>query len=68
MKARDLRELTETELKARIKEWRDELFRLRFKTKSSESRDTSILKKLKRNIAKAMTVLSEQKTVREDKQ
>ncbi len=71
MKAKELRQLIATELSARIKEWRDELFRLRFKTKSSESRDTSMLKKLKRDIARALTLITEQsmntKSLIEDK-
>jgi large subunit ribosomal protein L29 len=59
MKARDLRQLSKDELAGKIRQWRDELFRSRFKTQSAETRDTSVLKKLRREIARANTVFTE---------
>lgn len=59
MDAQELRQLGSAELKSKIGEWRDELFRAKFKGQSSESKDTSVFKKLRRNIARGETILRE---------
>lgn len=59
MEVSELRTLNADELKGKVKGWRDELFRTRFKVQSSEARDTSTVKKLRREIARALTVLTE---------
>ena len=59
MEVSELRTLSAEELKGKVKNWRDELFRTRFKVQSSETRDTSTVKKLRREIARALTVLTE---------
>jgi large subunit ribosomal protein L29 len=59
MEAQELRQMTLDELKTRVQGWRDELFRAKFKTQSSEARDTSVLRKLRRDIARALTILSQ---------
>ena len=68
MKIQDIRGLGIEELNGKIRQLKDERFRNRFKAQSSESRDTSVSKKLRRNIARFKTVLSEkQKAVGADK-
>ena len=59
MEAAELKNFSVEELKSRIRQWRDELFRSKFKSESSEAKDTSIFKKLRRDIARANTVLTE---------
>jgi large subunit ribosomal protein L29 len=59
MEAAELRQFTADELKGRIKQWQDELFRARFKGQTSEAKDTSVVKKLRHDIARANTVLVE---------
>ena len=59
MDATELRQFTVKELNTRIHQWRDELFRAKFKAKSTDTKDTSIFKKLRRDIARGMTILSE---------
>lgn len=59
MDAKELRQFGADELKGRVKQWREELFRSRFKGQTSEARDTSVYKKLKRDIARALTVLNQ---------
>lgn len=59
MEVSELRTLTAEELKGKLKGWRDELFRTRFKVQSSEARDTSTVKKLRREIARTLTVITE---------
>lgn len=67
MEAKELRQFTVEELKSRIGQWRDELFRSRFKAQSSEVRDTSVFKKLRRDVARAKTLLNEKSRTPADK-
>jgi len=59
MEAKELRNFNVDELKTRVRQWRDELFRAKFKAESTEARDTSTFKKLRRDIARALTILNE---------
>ena len=59
MEAQELRNFSVDELKGRVKQWQDELFRAKFKAQSSETKDTSIFQKLKKDIARGKTVLTE---------
>lgn len=59
MDAGELRNFTPEELNARVKQWKDELFRSRFKAQTAEARDTSVVRKLRRDIARALTVIGE---------
>jgi large subunit ribosomal protein L29 len=59
MDAGELRNFTPDELSARVKQWKDELFRSRFKAQTAEARDTSVVRKLRRDIARALTVIGE---------
>ena len=57
MEASEIRQFSVDELKGRIRQWRDELFRNKFKTQTSETRDTSVIRKLRRDIARGETIL-----------
>lgn len=57
MKANELRELTHQELKDKEKEFKDELFNLRFQLATGQLEDTSRIKKVRQNIARVKTVL-----------
>jgi len=59
MEVQELRTLSVEELKGRVKQWKDDLFRARFKVFSNELKDTSVFKKLKKDVARAQTVLTE---------
>ncbi len=59
MEAVELRQLSVEELKGRVKQFKEDLVRARFKVQSAEERDTSVFKKIRRDVAKAQTVLSE---------
>lgn len=61
MEAQELRQLSVEELKGRVSQFKEELVRSRFKVQSSEQRDTSLFKKIKRDVARAQTVLSEKR-------
>lgn len=59
MELQELRALSVEDLKGRVKQWKDDLFRARFKAFSNEIKDTSVFKKLKKDVARAYTVLTE---------
>lgn len=59
MEAKELRNLTVDELRSRVRGWREEYFRAQFKGQSQEMKDTSLFRKLRRDIARGMMVLGE---------
>lgn len=59
MEATELRTFSVDELRVRVRQWKEELFRNRFKTETQEARDTSVVKKLRRDIARGLTILNE---------
>jgi large subunit ribosomal protein L29 len=59
MDAKELRQFSPQELAGRVRQWKDELFRSKFKAESTEAKDTSVFKKLRRDIARAKTILNE---------
>jgi large subunit ribosomal protein L29 len=59
MRASDLRDLTDTELREHILTQRRELFGLRFQHATSELENTASLKRAKREIARALTIQRE---------
>ncbi len=59
MKARDLRELSNDELIARVQEWKRKLLNLRFQLASGQLTNTAEIQKTKRDIARALTILRE---------
>lgn len=59
MKPRELRDLSVDELAAKEKEFREEEFNLRFKHATGQLDKTDRLKKLRKDIARAKTILKE---------
>lgn len=59
MDAAELRQLGVDELRAKIRQLHDEKFRTRFRAMTSETKDTSAARKVRRTIARAETVLNE---------
>jgi large subunit ribosomal protein L29 len=59
MKAEELRDLPETELREHVRTSRRELFGLRFQHATGELENTAGLKSAKREIARALTVARE---------
>jgi len=64
MRINDLRELSISELETKVSELKKELMESRFSLATSQIEDTSIFKKIKKQIAQANTVLNQKK--RED--
>ena len=62
MSINDLRELSILELETKVSELKKELMESRFSLATSQIEDTSVFKKIKKQIAQANTVLSQKKT------
>jgi large subunit ribosomal protein L29 len=58
-KAKNLRELTVDEIQQRIQEARKELFEARLKHTLQQLENTTVLRKLKREVAQLKTILRE---------
>ncbi|MBC8458647.1 MAG: 50S ribosomal protein L29 [Deltaproteobacteria bacterium] len=67
MKAKELRELVEEELKEKEKELGQELFNLRFQKATGQLGNTAIIPKTKRDLARVKTVLRELEISKESK-
>ena len=59
MKVEQIREWDEIELEARLKELKEEQFKLRFTASMMELENPSLLKNIRRDIARLKTVLRE---------
>ena len=59
MKVEQIREWDEVELEARIKELKEEQFKLRFQSSIMELENPSLVKTIRRDIARIKTVLRE---------
>ncbi|MBE3550188.1 50S ribosomal protein L29 [Brockia lithotrophica] len=59
MKPQDLRKLTDEEIAAKIRELKEELFRLRFQQAMGQLDKPHRLKEVKKDIARAKTILRE---------
>jgi len=59
MRASDVRDLTDNELREHIQTARRELFGLRFQHATSELENTAGLKRAKREVARALTIQRE---------
>jgi large subunit ribosomal protein L29 len=59
MKAAELRELNDVELANRVREFREELFNLRFQNATGQLENTTRLNYVKKDIARCETLLRE---------
>ncbi len=59
MNAKELRELSDEELRSREQELREELFNLRFQHATRQLDNTARIPEVKREIARVLTVLGE---------
>ena len=59
MKASDVREMSEQEIRERMAELREELFRLRFRGRLMELENPQLPRQVRREIARMKTILRE---------
>jgi len=59
MKAEDIRDWDNTEIEARLKELKEEQFKIRFQSSMMEIENSSLIRTIRRDIARLKTVLRE---------
>lgn len=59
MKAEDIREWDDTEIRARLEELKEEQFRLRFRSATMELENPRLVRHIRRDIARLKTILRE---------
>ena len=59
MKAKDIRALTTDQMLEKEKQYKEELFNLRFQQATSQLENTARLRQVRKNIARIKTILSE---------
>lgn len=59
MKAKDIRALTTDEMLEKEKQYKEELFNLRFQQATGQLENTARLRQVRKNIARIKTILSE---------
>lgn len=65
LKSKELRDLTDEELRQQEAELRRKLFTLRFQIATGQQDNTTALKETKRDIARILTILRERELARE---
>ncbi len=66
MKASELRQLTKEELEKKLDEMKKELLKLRFQQKISGLENPMAIRKLRKDIARVLTVLKEKEVASDD--
>ncbi len=61
MKPKEIRDMTPDEAERKIKELKENLFKIRMKLSTKQNENTSPLKIIKRDIARLLTILKEKK-------
>ena len=59
MNSQDLRQLDAADLQAKIDALREDLFKVRFRHQTAQLADSSEIRKTRRTLARAMTILTE---------
>lgn len=59
MKAKDIRNLTTTEIEKEIKEAKEQLFNLRFQLATGQLEETANIRKVRKTIARLKTIVRE---------
>ena len=62
MKAAEIRDLTDEEIRERISDSQEELFRLRFRSATQQLDNPLLIRQLRRDVARMKTILRERET------
>jgi large subunit ribosomal protein L29 len=60
--ADEIRDLTDDEIETRIEQAQEELFRLRFRSATQQLENPSLIKKLRRDVARMKTIQGERES------
>lgn len=65
MKAEDIREWDDVEIEARLKELKEEQFKLRFSSSMMELESSAVVSQIRRDIARLKTIMRERQLANE---
>ena len=68
MKPKEIREMTVEEIENKIKELKDNLFKLKIKLSTKQLENTAQIKFIKRDIARLLTILNEKKRAKKQEE
>ncbi len=66
MTAAEIREMTDEEIRARVGELQEELFRLRFRSATQQLENPALLVGLRRDVARLKTILRERELAQQN--
>jgi large subunit ribosomal protein L29 len=66
MNATEMRDMTDTEIRERIEEIQEELFKLRFRSATQQLENPTLLKSLRRDLARLKTIQTERSSAGEE--
>ncbi len=66
MKAAEIRDMTEDEMRGRVAELQEELFRLRFRSATQQLESTALLTSLRRDVARLKTILRQRELAQQN--
>ncbi len=66
MTAAEIREMTDEEIRGRVAELQEELFRLRFRSATQQLESTALLTALRRDVARLKTILRQRQLAQQN--
>ena len=66
MTSAEIREMTDEEIRARVAEIQEELFRLRFRSATQQLESTALLGALRRDVARLKTILRQRELAQQN--
>ncbi len=66
MTAAEIREMTDDEIRGRVAELQEELFRLRFRSATQQLESTALLTSLRRDVARLKTILRQRQLAQQN--
>ncbi len=66
MTAAEIREMTDDEIRGRVAELQEELFRLRFRSATQQLESTALLTSLRRDVARLKTILRQRELAQQN--
>ena len=66
MTGTEIRDMTDTEIRERIEEIQEELFKLRFRSATQQLENPTLLKSLRRDLARLKTIQTERSSAGEE--
>ena len=62
MRAEEIRDMSDAEIEEKIAQSQEELFRLRFRSATQQLENPSLIRKLRRDVARMKTILRQRET------